>query len=233
MAIFVDGVNIDGGSGGGGVPASPSISDMTGDGWDTVSAPGVVATWGGGKLAFVAASTATGIASVSNDELLPNTQAWDYAVRLDVAAGDAAAGGAVQFILRAGLDADNWISFTLYSDSRCEVLAKLGATVYTLLSAISFPDITDVIRTGAQLWMCISTRLLRFGMRWGVGVDGEPPTVWSRVYQTPDSVDANVLLAAQGTWASIIFFDVSGVTGGYSIDVLDIRTVVQEAGTLS
>lgn len=233
MSIFINGVNIDGDSGGGGVPSPPTISDMTGVGWDTTSAPPVTATWGGGVLAFVAESGATGLVSVSNDTLLPNTQAWDYAVRLDVVQGDAAAGDAVQFIVRAGIDASNWISFTLYGDSKCSVLAKLGATVYTLLSATPFPEITDVIRTGGQLWLVISTRMLRFAMRWGVGVGDNPPTVLHRVYQTADDVDPNVLLAAQGTWASIMFFDVSGVTGIYAINVTDIRNVGQEAGTLT
>lgn len=207
------------------------VDPMDGVVWTIVPDTGVTAAFAAGKLTMAAATTISGVlVSATSPSIVPNFEAYDFLLRVQVTNGDAAAGSSVQFVFRVGIDASNYLSTTLRSDGAMEVRSQRGATSDTLLSMTAIPDIDSTARTAGQLWLRVSRRLGRIIVLWGLGSGGALPVRWSEVYNSPDTVAANALWSSQGGYITLILFPVGGVTGGYDLDVLAIRATGQAAG---
>lgn len=203
-------------------PGAVTVEDMTGTGWTTTAGASTSATWSGGVLTLSAASGATGRVEVERASPLSSTaHAWDYAVRIDVTAGDTTSGtGYVLLIVAA--DANNFVYYLLLQNGTTRLVYGIAGTA-TSLGDVAGPSSGQ--RTGAQLWLRLRGDVSgRWVALWGVGSSGSLPTVWTRTHAADV---AGLTAAVPATSALEIWVGSSGgapLTATHTVDVLAIRS---------
>lgn len=204
-----------------------AIDDLAGTGWSALTTTGgASATWSTSpaRLACSVPDGALGGCGAERSDFVADADEWDALLRVDVTAGDGDAN--TRFILSVGRDTDDYYSLALYASGTLEAGRVVGGS-YTSVATAAGPSSGE--RTGAQLWLRLSRRVGAVVSSWGVGTSGALPTHWTTL--ASDSVAAS-LTAACGTYGRITHVTLVGVTGGFGVDVLAIRSTAQVAGAL-
>ncbi len=220
----------------GGTPWGATVSDDPGTasgwtsfGWPTGALPGSTSVSRAGTTLTISATTgATGLAVVGRDAtpIRAGAEAWDFAVRLDVTAGDGISPRGMTMVGFTA-DANNFFWAGLRSD-RWVVAAYSVSGSYTNNWVVG-PSSGQI--AGGELWLRASrTPEQKFISWWGVGTGGALPTAWTRI----TVVDSAPLAAAVPTTSTVKIisgpYGEGARTSAWTVDVLAIRTT--SAGSL-
>jgi hypothetical protein len=207
---------------------------MTGSGWTTAADAGCTAAWAASTLTLHAdAGVTTSSTGSERSGLIPASEEYDIAARLDFVAGS---GGGVpaNVSLWAGRDSSNAVLVQAYADGNVGAGGFVGGSYFNLASRFAATSSGD--RTGGDLWLRISRSRTGIAMYWGVGAGGAVPTSWSCIYASSAVSGAapspGALTSSQGTYARLDLYADASFGAALTVDVTAIRTVDQSGGSL-
>lgn len=212
-----------GGGGGGGTDSSVTIDPMTGAGWtDWPASSGSSTTWAGSKLTLsVPEGVAVAPGAGAHRDDGTSGDSYDVLANVDLVSGDGDTYGNVH--IACGTSGADAVYLVVQTNGVVIVGRAITGSPWLQLTIVAGPDSGQ--RTGGKLWMRVSRRPGSLAFAWGVAATaGALPTHWTTVYTTTDTTYLDL---ASGPYVHIrIDAGGSGVTGGMTVDVLSIRTVV-------
>ncbi len=209
---------------------SQTIDGLAGTGWTTTADAGTSWTWtastrGRGHIDGGAGPV---LVLVEHSTFLPSAEEYDFAVNVDVSSGDGTSTTTKQIVLRCGIDASNYVSFTVRSDGAVEILWNYtsGGTSGSLLAMTAVAAIDATARTAGQLWLRVSRRIGRIVVSYAIAAGSPPSSGWVELYISPDTIVAGALAASQGTWVGLIVYAPGAMGADYEVDFTAIRSVI-------
>jgi hypothetical protein len=194
------------------------VDGLAGTGWVAGSTSGGAgATWetSPARLALTLADGAAGSAGTTHATRLPGGgEEWDFAVRPDCLGTHSSAS---RIGVRGGASGSSYVGLDMLGNGTLEAWASGNGT--PLATAGAGPD--QSTRESGLLWLRVARRLGQVSWSWGVAADtSSRPTAWT-VFHT--SADVGHLARAKGTAATLSIYAGSGVSGGVTVNVLEIR----------
>ena len=182
-------------------PGATIVDPMTGTGWTATTPAGLSFTWSTGvSLTTSGASGTTGNGSVTRAAVLDSdAQEWDWAVRVQVTAGDASQTTSTSgyILLQMGIGSSQYVSSILYASGAYAIFHNVGAGLVNSGPLTPAPSAGQ--RTGGDLWMRVHGDVFgRWSASWGVGSAGALPTAWQRVWTLDSATLSGYAMATSG-----------------------------------
>lgn len=182
-------------------PGATIVDPLTGADWTATEPAGLSFVWSTGvSLTTSGAGGSTGNGNVTRAAVLDSgAQEWDWAVRVQVTAGDASQTTSTHgyILLQMGIGSSQYVSSILYASGHYVIFHNVGAGLVNSGPLTPAPSAGQ--RTGGDLWMRVHGDVFgRWSASWGVGSAGALPTAWQRVWTLDSATLSGYAMATSG-----------------------------------